>query len=116
MRNKPNEKINDFFNLKNLDLNNQLVKIEEKQEANNSKISQENVNDKNKNKKNPKDDKKGGKQKANEQNTPPEEEQVVEPVTKLDLRDNFVVIYRVLDVLFKCYLNLAYSQKKRNVP
>ena len=112
LRNKPNEKITDFFNLKNLDLNNQLVKIEEKQEANNSKISQENVNDKNKNKKNPKDDKKGGKQKANEQNPPPEEEQVVEPVTKLDLRENFVVIYRVLDVLFKCYPNLAYSQKK----
>ena len=76
-------------------------------------MSQENINDKNpKNKKNQKDDKKGGKQKANEQNPPPEEEQVVEPATKLDLRENFVVIYRVLDVLFKCYPNLAYSQKK----
>ena len=41
-----------------------------------------------------------------------EEEQVIEPVTKLDLRENEIVIYRVLDVLFKCYPNLAYSQKK----
>ena len=111
LRNKPNDKITDFFNLKTNELNTQLVKIEEKQEANVSKISQENVNDKNpKNKKSQKDDKKGGKQK--EQNPPPEEEQVIEPVTKLDLRENVVVIYRVLDVLFKCYPNLVYSQKK----
>ena len=112
MRNKPNDKITDFFNLKINELNNQLVKVEEKVEVNNSKISQENVNEKNpKNKKNTKDDKKGGKQK-NEPNPAQEEEQVIEPVTKIDLRENVVVIYRVLDVLFKCYPNLAYSQKK----
>jgi hypothetical protein len=33
-------------------------------------------------------------------------------VTKLDLKENTIIIYRVLDVLFKCYPNLAYSHKK----
>ena len=113
LRNKPNEKITDFFNLKINQLNTQLVKVEEKPEANTSKISQENINEKSPaRKKPPKDDKKGGKGKADQNNPPPEEEQVIEPVTKLDLRENVVVIYRVLDVLFKCYPNLAYSQKK----
>ena len=113
LRNKPNDRITDFFNLKINQLNTQLIKIEEKPEANTSKISQENINEKSPTRKKPKDDKKGGKGKTNEQNNPPpEEEQVIEPVTKLDLRENVVVIYRVLDVLFKCYPNLAYSQKK----
>ena len=113
LRNKPNEKITDFFNIKTLTLNTQLVKVEEKPEANVSKISQENVNEKNpKDKKNKKDDKKGKQGKNAEQSPPQEEEPVIEPVTKLDLKENVVVIYRVLDVLFKCYPNLAYSQKK----
>ena len=113
LRNKPNDKITDFFNIKNFALNTQLIKAEDHPEANNSKISQENINEKNpKDKKNKKDDKKGKQGKNVEQNPPPEEEQVIEPITKLDLRENFVVIYRVLDVLFKCYPNLAYSQKK----
>ena len=28
------------------------------------------------------------------------------------MKENYVIIYRVLDVLFKCYPNLAYSHKK----
>ena len=113
LRNKPNEKITDFFNIKTNSLNTQLIKVEERPEVNNSKISQENINEKNpKDKKNKKDDKKGKQGKNAEPNPPAEEEQVIEPVTKLDLRENIVVIYRVLDVLFKCYPNLAYSQKK----
>lgn len=55
--------------------------------------------------------KKEKNQKSNEQ-PPPEEEKVIKPITRLDLRDNVVVIYRVLDVLFKCYPNLVYSHKK----
>ena len=51
-------------------------------------------------------------QKGKEENPPQEEEQIPEPVTKLDLKENTIVIYRVLDVIFKCYPNLAYSHKK----
>ena len=47
-----------------------------------------------------------------EENPAPDEEQIPEPITKLDLKDNIIIIYRVLDVLFKCYPNLAYSHKK----
>ena len=113
LRNKPNEKITDFFNLKTTELNTQLIKIEEVADKNNSKISQDNKNENNPKNAKSKDDKKAGKQqKNNEQNNPPEEEQVIEPITKLDLRENTVVIYRVLDILFKCYPNLAYSHKK----
>ena len=116
LRNKPNEKITDFFNTKTMELNTQLMKIEEITEKNNSKISQDNKNETNPkaNKSNQKDDKKGGKdKKANDQNNQvQEEEPIIEPVTKLDLRENVVVIYRGLDILFKCYPNLAYSHKK----
>ena len=116
LRNKPNEKITDFFNTKTMELNRQLMKIEEITEKNNSKISQDNKNETNPkaNKSNQKDDKKGGKdKKANDQNNQvQEEEPIIEPVTKLDLRENVVVIYRGLDILFKCYPNLAYSHKK----
>ena len=116
LRNKPNEKITDFFNTKTMELNTQLIKIEEITEKNNSKISQENKNEINQKntKTNQKDDKKGGKdKKTNEQNNQAQEEEpIIEPITKLDLRDNMVVIYRVLDILFKCYPNLAFSHKK----
>ena len=115
LRNKPNNKITDFFNLKTMGLNEQLVKVEEHEEENNSNISPENKAENAHNttntKTNTKDDKKGKNQKNNEQ-PPPEEEKIVKPITRLDLRDNFVVIYRVLDVLFKCYPNLVYSHKK----
>ena len=40
-------KITDFFNLKTNELNTLLIKVEEIPEANRSKISQENINDKN---------------------------------------------------------------------
>lgn len=114
LRNKPNNKTTDFYNLKTIELNSHLVKIEEAEKTNNSNISPENKNEVNPNTTNikttHKDDKKGKNQKNNE--PPPEEEKVIEPVTRLDIRDNVVVIYRVLDVLFKCYPNLVYSQKK----
>ena len=112
LRNKPNDKITNFFNLKLNELNTQLVKVEETPESNKSKISQENPAANEKDSKNKKKDDKKSKAQKGDQNPPAEEEQVVEPVTKLDLKENVVVIYRVLDVLFKCYPNLAYSQKK----
>ena len=112
LRNKPNEKITNFFNLKLNELNTQLIKVEETPEANKSKISQENPAANEKDSKNKKKDDKKSKAQKGDQNPPAEEEQVIEPVTKLDLKENVVVIYRVLDVLFKCYPNLAYSQKK----
>ena len=112
LRNKPNEKITNFFNLKLNELNTQLIKVEETPEANKSKISQENPAANEKDSKNKKKDDKKSKAQKGDQNPPAEEEQVFEPVTKLDLKENVVVIYRVLDVLFKCYPNLAYSQKK----
>lgn len=40
LRNKPNNKITDFFNLKTMGLNEQLVKVEEHEEENNSNASQ----------------------------------------------------------------------------
>ena len=112
LRNKPNEKITNFFNLKLNELNTQLIKVEETPEANKSKISQENPAANEKDSKNKKKDDKKSKAQKGDQNPPAEEEQVIEPVTKLDLKENVVVIYRVLDVLFKSYPNLAYSQKK----
>ena len=50
--------------------------------------------------------------KGKEENLGTEEEVIPEPITKLDLKDNVIIIYRVLDVLFKCYPNLAFSHKK----
>ena len=50
--------------------------------------------------------------KGKEENMGIEEEAIPEPVTKLDLKDNIIIIYRVLDILFKCYPNLAFSHKK----
>ena len=115
LRNKPNNKITDFFNLKAMGLNEQLVKVEEHEEENNSNASPENKAENapttTNTKIHVKDDKKGKNQKNNEQ-PPQEEEKVIKPITRLDLRDNVVVIYRVLDVLFKCYPNLVYSHKK----
>ena len=121
LRNKPNDKITNFFNLKTLELNTQLIKPEIN---NNSNINMNNTN--NLNNKDTKDiaksplkkekekDKKAkqGATKQKEENNQAEEEQIIEPVTKLDLKENIVVIYRVLDILFKCYPNLAYSHKK----
>ena len=36
----------------------------------------------------------------------------IEELWNIDLKDNVIIIYRVLDVLFKCYPNLAFSHKK----
>ena len=114
LRNKPNEKITNFFNNKISELNTQLLK--EESNKGNSILNTTNQLKDNKAATSPK---KGDKKvvakpaKGKEENNPnQEEEQIPEPVTKLDLKENTIIIYRVLDVLFKCYPNLAYSHKK----
>ena len=107
LRNKPNNKTTDFFNIKNVEKNEELVKIPENEDNQNNSENQEKVEEKAPPKK---DDKKKPAQKDN--NPPVEEEPVPEPVTKLELKNNYIIAYRVLDVLFKCYPNLVYSHKK----
>ena len=117
LRNKPDDKITNFFNFKILETNTQLMKPElNKNNSNLNATLNKDVNAK-ESKPNPspkKEDKKKETkpQKGKEENPPQEEEQIPEPVTKLDLKENTIVIYRVLDVIFKCYPNLAYSHKK----
>ena len=109
LRNKPNDKITNFFNQKIAEINTQLVKVEINKS--NSNIQKDNKDQSFKKEK----DKKGAKpQKAKEENINLQSDEVnqIEPITKLDLKENFVIIYRVLDILFKCYPNLAYSHKK----
>ena len=109
LRNKPNDKFTNFFNNKILELNTQLMKPDiNKSNLNNTKDTKSIQSPKKE-----KDKKAAKPQKGKEENNPAqEEEQIPEPVTKLDLKDNVIIIYRVLDVLFKCYPNLAYSHKK----
>ena len=110
LRNKPNDKFTNFFNNKILELNTQLMKPEIN---NNPSINKENKDSKLESPKKERDKKGAKPPKGKEENIQAqEEEQIPEPVTKLDLRDNVIIIYRVLDVLFRCYPNLAYSHKK----
>ena len=118
LRNKPDDKITNFFNNKVLLLNTQLMKPEQnKSNSNlnatnntkeNTKAAPNQKKDKEKDKKLPNKPPKG----KEENNLGQEEEGIPEPVTKLDLKDNVIIIYRVLDILFKCYPNLAFSHKK----
>jgi hypothetical protein len=116
LRDKPNDKITNFFNMKISELNTQLVKPEMNKSNSNINMTKDNKESGKNTVTNLKKDKdkdkklKGPKQK--EENIPQEEEQITEPITKLDLKENIIVVYRVLDILFKCYPNLAYSQKK----
>ena len=118
LRNKPDDKITNFFNNKVLLLNTQLMKPE--QNKNNSNLNATN-NTKENTKAAPNQKKEKEKEKKlpnkppkgkEENNLGQEEEGIPEPVTKLDLKDNVIIIYRVLDILFKCYPNLAFSHKK----
>jgi hypothetical protein len=117
LRNKPKEKITSFFNLKNNEINSRvIIQVEETNKSNISQDKNEQNNQKpltvNNPKNNQKDDKKGKNKKVNEQIANQEEQQVVEPITKLDFRENVIIIYRTLDILFKCYPNLNLSYKK----
>jgi len=118
LRNKPDDKITNFFNNKVLLLNTQLMKPEQNKNSSNlnatnntkenTKAAQNQKKDKEKEKKLPNKPQKG----KEENNLGQEEEGIPEPVTKLDLKENVIIIYRVLDILFKCYPNLAFSHKK----
>ena len=117
LRNKPNDKTTNFYNNKILQLNTQLIKPDINKIPSMLNTNTANLNNNKENSKiqSPKKDrdKKGAKpQKQKEENNIQEEEQVPEPITKLDLKENIIIVYRVLDVLFKCYPNLAYSHKK----
>ena len=117
LRNKPNDKITTFYNNKILQLNTQLMKPDITKPISMANTNTVNLNNTKENSKfqSPKKDreKKGAKpQKQKEENNIQEEEQVPEPMTKLDLKENIIIVYRVLDVMFKCYPNLAYSHKK----
>ena len=115
LRNKPNDKITNFYNNKILSLNTQLIKPD----INTTNIinlnnTNTNTNTKNQSPKKEKEKKPVTKpiKGKEENNINQEEEQIPEPMTKLDLKNNIIIIYRVLDVLLKCYPNLAYSHKK----
>ena len=113
LRNKSKEEITNFFNIKINEINTHLMKIEINN--NNSDINRDNIKESKQNKEKDKkvinkDIKKIKEEKNN--NKKEEDEIPVEPVTKLDLKENYIIIYRVLDILFKCYPNLAYSYKK----
>ena len=117
LRNKPDDKITNFFNNKVLLLNTQLMKPEQNK-TNSNLNATNNTKDNAKSSPNQKKEKEKDKKlpnkppKGKEENLGTEEEAIPEPVTKLDLKDNVIIIYRVLDVLFKCYPNLAFSHKK----
>ena len=115
-----------FFNKKILEINSHLIKIEPELNNNintNNIISSNLINKENKDSKESKENKSTKKEKdkktvksiktKEENNTQLESDKTpIEPLTKLDLKDNIVIIYRLLDVLFKCYPNLAFSHKK----
>ena len=118
LRNKPNDKITNFYNNKILSLNTQLIKPDINT-INNINLNNINTNTKNQSPKKEKEKEKEkkpvtkgikGKEENNTLNQ--DEEQILEPMTKLDLKNNIIIIYRVLDVVLKCYPNLAYSHKK----
>ena len=126
LRNKPNKEMTNFFNKKILEINSHLIKIEPELNNNintNNIISSNLINKENKDSKESKENKSTKKEKdkktvksiktKEENNTQLESDKTpIEPLTKLDLKDNIVIIYRLLDVLFKCYPNLAFSHKK----
>ena len=114
LRNKPDDKVTNFFNNKILEINTQLMKPEINKNTSNN-LNATNNKDSKDTKPNPnpkKDNKKETKGQKGKEEPVQEEEQIPEPVTKLDLKENVIIIYRVLDVIFKCYPNLAYSHKK----
>ena len=125
LRHKPNSPTTDFFNIMQIESNpkpkpieedNKLLttsnlneemkneKEEEKKEDKNNKSKKED-----KNKKNEKDNKKKGKNEPEEEET---KENLPEPITKIELQDRVIIIYRIRDILFKCYPNLVFSYKK----
>jgi hypothetical protein len=113
LRNKPNDKITNFYNNKILELNTQLMKVDINKTNSNLNITNApKENSKIQSPKKERDKKPAKPPQKKEENPAPDEEQIPEPITKLDLKDNIIIIYRVLDVLFKCYPNLAYSHKK----
>ena len=113
LRNKPNDKVTNFYNNKILELNTQLMKVDINKTNSNLNITNApKENSKIQSPKKERDKKPAKPPQKKEENPAPDEEQIPEPMTKLDLKDNIIIIYRVLDVLFKCYPNLAYSHKK----
>ena len=113
LRNKPNDKVTNFYNNKILELNTQLMKLDINKTNSNLNITNApKENSKIQSPKKERDKKPAKPPQKKEENPAPDEEQIPEPMTKLDLKDNIIIIYRVLDVLFKCYPNLAYSHKK----
>ena len=49
---------------------------------------------------------------SNDLNSNESKENIPQPITKLEINDRVIVIYRIRDILFKCYPNLVYSYKK----
>ena len=115
LRNKSNDETTNFFNIKIAEKNTQLIKVDiNKSIVNVQKDNKDFKDNKEQVSKKEKDKKSTKTQKIKEENKNQqgEEQTPIEPITKLDLKENYVIIYRVLDVLFKCYPNLAYSHKK----
>jgi hypothetical protein len=127
LKNKPKKTTTDFFNLKQIDSNPKPKKIDELSEEEKKKIEEEEKKkkeeeekkkkeeeEKNKRKKTRKGTKKLTKKKKEEEviNTEENKEKLPEPLTKIEVNEKFIIVYRIRDILFKCYPDLVYSYKK----
>jgi hypothetical protein len=127
LKNKPKKTTTDFFNLKQIDSNPKPKKIDELSEEEKKKIEEEEKKkkeeeekkkkeeeEKNKRKKTRKNTKKLTKKKKEEEiiNTEENKEKLPEPITKIEVNEKFIIVYRIRDILFKCYPDLVYSYKK----
>ena len=128
LKNKPKKTTTDFYNLKQID-SNPKPKIEvlnpeeeekrKKEEEERKKKEEEEKKkkeeeEKNKRKKTRKATKKMTKKKKEEETINLEEnkEKLPEPITKIEVKEKFIIVYRIRDILFKCYPDLVYSYKK----
>ena len=127
LKNKPKKTTTDFFNLKQIDSNPKPKKIDELSEEEKKKKEEEEKKkkeeeekkkkeeeEKNKRKKTRKNTKKLTKKKKEEEiiNKEENKEKLPEPLTKIEVNEKFIIVYRIRDILFKCYPDLVYSYKK----
>ena len=113
LRNKPNNPLTDFFNIMQIESNPKPKPIEEDNKIlTSSNLNEDMKNEKEEEKKEDKKDDKNKKKGKEETEEEEPKENIPEPITKLEINDRVIVIYRIRDILFKCYPNLVYSYKK----
>jgi hypothetical protein len=130
LRNKPKNTITDFFNLKQIDSNPKPKEPEklspEEEEEKRKKEEEERKKKEEEEKKKKEEEEKGKRKKTRKQtkkltkkkkddeviNLDENKEKLPEPITKIEVKDKYIIIYRIRDMLFKCYPDLIYSYKK----